>query len=150
MRPRGSRFWPRWLRPSRTVTAPDGRTWEIYVGRATGLRWRPNDYEYAQTYGVADAGSLIWTLLEIPVFLFNQVVLPAVRYVLVAPLALARSRLSDRWNVEAVCWWPSEERLVWSVAGSDLDRVLAEVTDALRDCHRVTPAGSELIRQSHG
>ena len=125
VRTRGSRFLPRWFRPSRTVTAPDGRRWEIYVGRATGLRWRPSDYDYPQTYGVTDAGSVIWKLLEIPVFLFNQVVLPAVRYVLAAPFALARAGRSDRWTVEAVCWWPSEERLVWTVAASDRERVLA-------------------------
>lgn len=139
-----------WFRPERTVTAPDGRTWEIYVGRATALRWRPSDYEQHETYGVSDAGSWLWMLLEIPVFLFNQVVLPAVRFVVSAPFAYARSRTSNRWNVEAVCWWPSEQRVVWSVGSSDRDRVTAEIANGLGQGRQVTPVGSQLVRQSQG
>lgn len=89
-------------------------------------------------------------LLEIPVFVFNQVLLPIARIVVRAPFALARSRMSDRWSIEAVCWWPSEQRLVWSVSAADRDRVTDEITNALRDGHWVTPVGSELVRQSQG
>ena len=89
-------------------------------------------------------------LLEIPVFVFNQVLLPIARIVVRAPFALARSRMSDRWSSEAVCWSPSEQRLVWSVSAADRDRVTDELTNALRDGHWVTPVGSELVRQSQG
>jgi hypothetical protein len=79
---------------------------------------------------------LIWTLLEIPLFLIHRAVLPA------------RACMSTQWTVEAVCWWPSEQRQTWSVGAGDRDRVTAEIADAVQDGRWVTPVGSVLLRQS--
>jgi hypothetical protein len=87
------------------------------------------------------AGVLL-VLLEIPIFVYNCILLPAVGYVLRAPAAIVRSRRSTTWVVEAVSWWPHEQRFQWSVETSERDRVTAEIARGIGEGHWAQPAGA--------
>jgi hypothetical protein len=73
----------------------------------------------------------VLVLLEIPLFLYYCVVAPAVAYVIRLPAAAVRSRRSRTWTVEAVCWWPHEQRFRWSVDAGDRDRVATEIANGI-------------------
>lgn len=124
------------------MPAPDGGVWELYLTRSTGnLRWRPADYDVPM-YDVAGGASLLWAVLEIPLFVVNQVLRPTASYLSRLPFVLARSRKADAWTVEAVCWWPHEQRFHWSVSGKDRERVLAEVAAGISEGRWAQPTGA--------
>jgi hypothetical protein len=147
---------PRWSRPDRTVNAPDGGVWELYVSRGNGgLRWQPRDYDSSPVSGEdgvsSGALSLVGLIVEIPLFLFNQILFPAVRYLLRLPFGLVQSRSSDTWTVEAVRWWPREERYSWSVGdASQRERVLAEVASGITEGRWAQPTGAVFHGESTG
>jgi hypothetical protein len=119
--------------PKTTITAPDGREWELYVSRFRGPRWEPQDYDSPtelMMWNRNPSGGVL-VLLEIPLFLYYCVVAPAVAYVIRLPAAAVRSRRSRTWTVEAVCWWPHEQRFRWSVDARDRDRVATEIANGI-------------------
>ena len=133
----------RWSRPETTVTDPDGQTWELYVGRPTGVRWRPGDYdELPYEWDAQTNAAFALALLEVPLFLYHSVLAPAARYVCGLPAGLIRSRRSTTWIVEAVSWWPHEQRFQWSVEASERDRVTAEITRGIVEGRSAQPAGA--------
>ena len=61
------------FRPKRKVTAPDGCEWEIYVSRVPLPAWRPARNSTFDLTGMPV--DYLFLLLEIPRFLFNQILL---------------------------------------------------------------------------
>ena len=131
----------RWFRPEVTVEAPDGRSWEIYVTRFRAPRWRPWDYDDEPPY-VSSNASGAWFVLAAVQFAIFDVVLPAISFVLRLPAAFVRSRRSNTWVVEAVCWWPQEERFQWWVEARDRSRVTDEVAKGIAEGRWAQPAGA--------
>ena len=134
----------RWFAPEATVTAPDGRVWELYVGRFRGPRWTPREYD-----SPADAMEWNWNssgvvlmLLELPLFVFNCILVPAVTYVLRLPAAVVRSRRSRTFTVEAVCWWPHEQRFRWSVKDGHVPRVMNQIAAGIAEGEWAQPTGA--------
>lgn len=140
---------PRWSRPETTVTAPDGATWEVYVDRPTGVRWQPSDYDVPDPY-FDSKGGLVVAVIAIPLFVVNCIVVPAVRYLLSLPAGVVRSRRSTTWVVEAVCWWPHEQRFRWSVETSQRDRVTAEIVKGIGQGRWAQPTGAVFHGQVTG
>ena len=134
----------RWFGPSTTITAPDGREWELYVNRFRGPRWQPRDYDSPTellTWNRNPSGGVL-LLLEIPLFALNCILLPALGYVLGLPAAVVRSRRAKTWLVEAVSWWPHEQRFQWSVDAEMRDRVTREIATGIAEGRWAQPAGA--------
>lgn len=134
----------RWFGPAVTVDAPDGRTWEVYVGRMRGPRWRPWDYD-EPPYGSASSGG--WLVIDALQFVVYGVVLPAISYVLRLPAAVVQSRRSNTWVVEAVCWWPQEQRFQWWVDTGDRVRVTDEIAKGIAEGRWAQPTGAVFCGQ---
>jgi hypothetical protein len=120
--------------PRRKVTAPDGVEWEIYVSRFALPPWRPATYDGLAATGDSGSGTpadLLFFVLEIPLFVFNQILLPLGRLVADLPSAVLRSRRSTEVTVEAVCFWPRKVSLVWKAAPDDAAVVVSRVAAAL-------------------
>jgi hypothetical protein len=135
----------RWGRPDLTVVDPAGATWEIYVSRFRGPRWQPRDYESPSelmTWNWNLSGGVLLLLLEVPLFLYNCVLVPAATFLLRLPAAIVRSRRSETWTVEALCWWPHEQRFRWSVDAANRVRVAAEISQGIAEGRWAHPAGA--------
>jgi hypothetical protein len=131
--------------PKTTITAPDGAEWELYVSRFRGPRWEARDYDSptdALTSNWNPSGGIVLLLLEIPLFLYNCILVPAVTYVFSLPVAAVRSRRSRTWTVEALCWWPHEQRFRWTVQSGDRARVAAEIASGIAEGRWAQPAGA--------
>lgn len=115
-------------------------TWEIYVTRSPAPGWTPLDYDVPIRSG--SSASIVWLILEIPVFLVSAILVPAVLFILRLPAALVRSRRSKVWSIEAVTWWPREQRLRWSTPRDQHVRVLQEIAAGISEGHIVQPAGA--------
>jgi hypothetical protein len=100
-------------------------------------------------YGVSIGASLIWALLEIPLFLVNQVAVPALRYFIQIPIAIVRNRKSTTWTIEAVSWWPHEQRFSWTADASEKDRVLAEIAAGISEGRWAQPHRSVFRGQTN-
>jgi hypothetical protein len=136
------------FRPSRTVTGPDGLEWELYVSRFALPPWRPAAYDGLAV--TADGGSgtpadIVFFLLEIPLFLFKQILLPLVRLLVDLPSAALRTRHSTEVTVEAVCFWPRRVSLVWTTSPDHSARVLGEVASALARGKEPSPLGARFV-----
>jgi hypothetical protein len=124
------------FRPEVTVDAPDGSTWEVYVSRFRGPKWRPWRYDEPP---YVNSGAVLVDAVQSVVYDF---VLPAVSYVLRLPAAFVRSRRSSTWIVEAVCWWPQEQRFQWWVDAGDRVRVADEVAEGIAEGRWAQPTGA--------
>ena len=134
--------------PAATVDAPDGSTWEVYVSRFRGPRWRPWTYEEPPYAG--PGASAPWLVIGAMQFVLYDVVLPAISYVVRLPAAVLRSRRSTTWVVEAVCWWPHEQRFQWWVDAVDRARVTDEVAKGIAEGRWAQPAGAVFNGQVTG
>ena len=132
--------------PEVTIEAPDGSRWEVYVSRFRDPGWRPWIYEEAP-YSNASGPWLVIGVLQFVVF---DVVLPTISYVLRLPVAFVRSRRSRTWVVEAVCWWPHEQRFQWWVDAGDRSRVTDEVAKGISEGRWAQPAGAVFNGQVTG
>jgi hypothetical protein len=128
------------FRPVATVDAPDGRTWEVYVSRFRGPGWRPWSYD-EPPYGTSSSAGP-WVVVGALQFLVYDLVLPTISYLLRLPAALVRSRRSSTWIVEAVCWWPHEQRFQWWVDARERSRVADEVVRGISEGRWAQPAGA--------
>ena len=120
--------------PSRRVTAPDGVEWELYVSRFDLPAWRPARYDGFAAMGDGGSGTpadVVFFVLEIPVFVFKQILLPLGRLLVDLPSAAVRARRSATVTVEAICFWPRKVSLVWTTAPDDAAVVLSRVAAAL-------------------
>lgn len=116
------------LRAARTVSAPNGEQWEIYVYRVD-FTWRP----FALTDELGGPGGrlalldVLLFLVELPLVFLGQVVLPAVYALVRFPFDLARARGSRVVHVEAIRFVPWRESYRWTTTVDHRDRVLEQV-----------------------
>jgi hypothetical protein len=136
------------LRPARTVSAPDGRRWEIYVSRFAPPRWTPGDYDsLADDYGgipvFAFARVLVLlVLIEIPLFLVHNILLPLLRWLVTLPFAVVRGHRSGRIRVEAVSFFPWEESHLWTTTRDHVANVVEQVAAGLERGEVSKPLGA--------
>jgi hypothetical protein len=88
------------------------------------------------------SSAVLLLLLEVPLFVYNCILLPAFRVLVSLPAAAVRSRRSRTWTVEVVCWWPHEQRFRWSVGAADRARVTAEIAEGIAEGRWAQPAGA--------
>ncbi len=132
-----------WFSPVRKVTAPDGREWEIYVSHLPVPAWRPSPYQGSALGGAGTPFDLVVFLLEIPLFVFNQLLLPLFRFLVDLPATALRGRRSRTVTIEAICFGPRDERWVWTAGLDHRDRVVAEIAEALTRGEPAQPLGAE-------
>ena len=139
--------------PSRRVTAPDGVEWELYVSRFDLPPWRPATYDGLAATGDGGSGTpadLLFLALEIPLFLFKQILLPLGRVLVDLPSAALRARRSRTVTVEAVCFWPRRVSLVWTAAPADTKLVLSQVAAALTRGDDPQPRDARFVGRREG
>ena len=127
---------------------PDGVEWELYVSRFALPHWRPAAYHGFALTGDGGSGTpadLVFFLLEIPLFLFKQILLPLGRLLGDLPSAALRARDSTEVTVEAVCFWPRRVSLVWTTSPDHSGRVLGEVASALARGADPSPFGARFV-----
>ena len=115
------------------------------MSRFRGPRWQPRDYESPSeliTWNWNLSGGVLLLLLEVPLFLYNCVLVPAATFLLRLPAAIVRLRRSETWTVEALCWWPHEQRFRWSVDAANRVRVAAEISQGIAEGRWAHPAGA--------
>jgi hypothetical protein len=128
------------FRPKRKVTAPDGCEWEIYVSRVPLPAWRPARYSTFDLTGMPV--DYLFLLLEIPRFLFNQILLPLARFAVDLPAAALRGRRTRTVTIEAICFWPRRESLVWTAGREHENRVVDQIVAALERAEAAEPVGA--------
>jgi hypothetical protein len=131
--------------PRRKVTAPDGVEWEIYISRFAFPRWRPATYDGLASTGSGTPADLLFFVLEIPLFVFNQIVLPLGRLVVDLPSAAMRGRRTTDVTVEAVCFWPHRVSLVWTTTPNDADIVVSRIAAALARGDEPNPPDARFV-----
>ncbi len=132
-----------WFSPARKVTAPDGREWEIYVSQAPLPPWRPSAYQGSAFGEAGTPFDVVVFLLEIPLFFFNQLLLPLVRFLVDLPSTALRGRRSQTVTIEAICFGPRNERWVWTAARDHRDRVVDQIAGAFARGEPAQPLGAE-------
>jgi hypothetical protein len=111
-----------WFGPMRIVTAADGSKWEIYVYRFRLPSWRPVDYDSSQPPASQGFGVAVFAAVDALLSLINDLLIPFLRMLVTAPLALLRSSRSSRRRIEALTVWPHEERYAWEMDAADVER----------------------------
>jgi len=124
------------------VTAPDGVEWEIYVSRFALPAWRPEAYGFSPTGTPLD---LVFFVLEIPVFVFKQILLPFGRLVVELPAAAVQARRAATVTVEAVCFWPSRVSLAWTTSPDHATVVVSRVAAALARGEEPQPPDARFV-----
>jgi hypothetical protein len=143
------------FRPSRKVTDPGGREWEIYVLRYGQPSWQPGQYQsFADDF--ADSGLRmgllfpIALLIDLASFVLHQVLVPAARFVVVLPVAVLRGKRGRKIWIEAISLdlAPYKEVIVWTTTPDQLERVLDQVTAGLAAGEVARPLGAVLESRS--
>jgi hypothetical protein len=135
------------------VTAPDGVEWELYLSRFDLPAWRPAAYDGLAATGDGGVGTpadLLFVVLEIPLFLLKQILLPLGRLLVDLPSAVLRARRSATVTVEAVCFWPRKVSLVWTAAREDANLVLGQVAAALARGEEPRPRDARFVGRREG
>jgi hypothetical protein len=114
------------FRPAARLTAPDGRTWELYAYRIQLPRRRRHDrgvgLDETSSPGHAASGlldGLVWLLGGVPRLL--------VLLLWDAPHAGLRALGSDEWTIEAITWEPHRTAYTWRTTGEFRGHVLAQI-----------------------
>jgi hypothetical protein len=135
------------LRPARTVQAPDGRSWEIYVSRFEPPRWKPVDYQaFSDDFGGAFYLARVLflaILIEIPIFVVHDVLWPLLRMILVLPWTIVRGLRSKELRVEAVSFFPWQESHLWLTTRDHVARVVEQVAAELELGQVARPLGAD-------
>jgi hypothetical protein len=135
------------FRPTRKVTAPDGRTWEIYVSRFEPPSWKPSDYQsladdLGGTFYLARL-FLLFFLIEIPLFLIHEVLWPLLRMIVTLPWTVAKGLRSRQLRVEAVSFFPWPESHLWLTTKDHVGRVVEQVAAGLESGGVARPLGAD-------
>jgi hypothetical protein len=83
-----------WQISARLVRAPDGCEWQIYVSRLRPASWQPLDHEPPPPAN--GGGALLVGFFDVFLSLVHDVVVPLLRLLVTAPVALLRSAGSRR------------------------------------------------------
>jgi hypothetical protein len=131
------------FRPTRKVTDPKGREWEIYVSRYSTPAWQPNDYDSFADDPMFGRLMILGLLLEIPLFLYHSVLVPIVRFLVVTPYRFLRGRGSRTIWIEAISWGvaPRKDTIVWTTTPDHLVRVLDQIASGLAEGDVPQPLG---------
>ena len=121
----------------RVVKAPDGCEWQIYVSRLRPASWQPLDHEPPPAIGGAP---LLFAVFDLLLSLIYDVLIPLLRLLATAPVALIRSAGSRRRRIVALTIWPHEERYLWEADADDAPRVVNEIANALERGSFAQPA----------
>lgn len=133
------------FRPTRKVVSPSGRTWEIYVTRGTWEAWKPIEYGSPSEGSLTVPTLLIMIVVEIPLFLLYQVIVPALRLLVEAPFHAVRLSGSRERYVEAIDFGPPREALLWKTTPDHLERVVAAIADGLARGETEHPLGADFL-----
>jgi hypothetical protein len=141
------------FRPARTVTAPDGVEWELYASRFALPPWRPAKYSGSSVLAGGGWGSpadLLFFVLELPLFVVKEILVPVGRMLRDLPAAALQARHARTVTVEAICFWPRKVSLVWTAPPQHTDRVLSQVAAALARGEEARPLGATFVgRHEH-
>jgi hypothetical protein len=126
--------------PDRRVTVAEDWAWDVYARRVQLPAWRPAEM-FDEPDPVGRYGTFL-ALLTAPLYLVTDVLAPLLRIVIGLPFALVRAIRPKVWKIEAVTFWPREERYVWTTTGPERARVLNEIADALEQRTFAQPRGA--------
>jgi hypothetical protein len=135
------------FRPIRKVTDPRGREWEIYVSRYSTPKGEPNDDDSLadEVTGIGGSGGrgLAELLLELPRFLYHQLLVPIGRFLVLAPYRSLRSRRATTVWIEAISWGvaPHKESIRWTTTPDHASRVLEQIARGLAAGDVARPLG---------
>lgn len=136
------------FRPTRKVTDPDGNEWEIYVSRYVVPKWQPGDYDSIWDDPAFRGLMFIGFLLEIPRFLWHEILMPSLRFLVVTPYRYLRGRHSTTIWIEAISWHPYKESILWRTTLDHKSRVLDQVMRGLAEGDVARPLGGVFLGSS--
>jgi hypothetical protein len=131
------------FRPTLKVTDPRGREWEIYVSRYATPKWQPGSYTELSDHPFGGIALVGW-LVEIPLFLYHDILAPAARFLVATPYRALTSRHSRTIWIEAIAWGvtPRREAILWTTTPDHAGRVLEQIADGLASGDVAQPLGS--------
>ncbi len=131
------------LWPTRKVTDPKGREWEIYVSRYAPPKWQPSDYDSPQFVPVP-AVALLDVLVALPLFLYHEILVPVLRFLVMTPYLFVTGRRSQTVWIEAITWdiEPYKESHRWTTTPAHADRVLDQIARGLAAGDLARPLGA--------
>jgi hypothetical protein len=132
------------FRPVRTVTDPFGYEWELYVSRFVPPAWKgDSDGSWHDDASPRDGPFL---LLELPFvvvdFLWLSILRPVLRFALLTPFAVVKGRRTRAVRIEAICWFPSKERRIWTTTLNQSDSIVDEIAAGIAQGRVVQPMGA--------
>jgi hypothetical protein len=130
------------------VTDPSGREWEIYVSKVEPSDWKPGEYSTQGNRNRPVRPSFLFGLLALPAFLWNQVIWPPLRFLVLLPSRAAMSARSSVVRVEAVLWWPRRESYLWTTSIDHVESVVAEVAAGLEAGSIARPFAAKFVGSS--
>ena len=133
------------FRATRKVVSRTGREWEIYVTSGAWPAWKPLEYTPPSEGALTTPTLLFAIVLEIPLFLLYQVLVPALRLLVEAPFHVRRLSRSRERFVEAIDFGPPREGLLWRTTPDHADRVVAAVADGLARGETAHPLGADFL-----
>lgn len=133
------------FRATRKVVSRTGREWEIYVTSGAWPAWKPVEYASPGEGALTTPTLLLALLLEIPLFLLWQVLVPALRLLVEAPFHARRLARSRERFVEAIDFGPPREGLLWKTTPDHVDRVVTAVADGLARAEIPQPLGAQFL-----
>jgi hypothetical protein len=139
------------FRPTTKVTDPDGREWEIYVMRYATPKWEPRDYLSLSDHPIGLVAA-VGLLIEIPLFLYHDILVPIGRFVVLTPYRYLRGRRETKVWIEAIAWGvsPPRESIRWTTTTDHASRVLDQIVHGLAAGDVAEPLGGLLEGRSHG
>jgi hypothetical protein len=128
----------------RVIAAPDGTEWKIYVARFQLPRWRSSDYEGSPGPAAGQLG-VLFLAVDVVLSVVHDLLIPLVRMLVTAPVALMRSSRSSRRRIEALTLSPHEERYVWETDAADVERVVEQIAAGLGRGTFAQPAQADFL-----
>lgn len=121
------------LWPTRKVTDPKGREWEIYVSRYAPPKWHPSDYDSPQALVPIPAVVLFDVLTAFPLFLYHEIISPVLRFLVLTPYLVVTGRRSHMIWIEAIMWDvdPYKESHLWTTSPDQVHRVVDQIARGL-------------------
>ncbi len=80
--------------------------------------------------------------LAVASFIWSDLVMPIVRFVVLLPIAIVRGRRSGAVRIEAICFYPDRETRLWTTTPTLVASVLDEIAEGLAAGKVVQPVGA--------